>query len=345
MYIPKPPECTTGFNEKVYKNFHKKEFSISSFPSNITSDYDTFTGRPIKNPQNIKNKCRTIATVIPYNQDHAPTLQGSFVYDTQFPAPPICSNNSNVFKNLFGIIYKAEDNNLHTRPISFFEYYNMFNMEYEITCKFSNNPKNIDLLENSIPAKTSAFIYSKVSSILQSITKEHQTYSVETIPDVAPAAITNVLTNSVIHHKLPSDSTWQQAIKNDVECNLILQMLKNPALITNENLQKIHYALRAPLRQSLLYEENDIIFIKDRIPTRNSTISLKLVPQAMKNIVFVAFHSNPMGGHFHLYQTLHRIRLRYYWPKMVPYLKHMIRKCPGCQMANATINKKNVHLY
>ena len=346
IFVPKPPENAKGFNEKIHKPFHKKEFSVSSFPSNTTIDYDTFIGKPIKNPHNIKIKCRAKATIHSCNNaELAPTLQGSFVYDTHFPAPPVCSNNSNIFSKLFGIIYKAEDNNLHTKPISFFEYCNMFIMEYAITSKFSSNTKNIELLENSIPAKTSAFVYNKISNILQSITKEHQNYSVETIPDVAPAAFTNVLTNSVIHHKLPSDSTWQQAIKKDIECNLILQMLKNPALITTENLQKIHHALRAPLRQSLLYEENDIIFIEDRIPSRNTTVSLKLVPESLKNIVFIAFYSNPIGGHLHLYQTLHRIRLRFYWPRMVPYIKHMIYKCPGCQMANATINRKNVHLY
>ena len=195
MFIPKPPENAQGFNENIHKPFHKKEYSVSSFPSNITIDYNTFIGKPIQNPHDIKTKCRAIATIHSFSEtETVSTLQGSFIYDTHFPAPPVCSNNSNIFSKLFGFIYRAEDNNLHTRSISFFEYYNMFNMEYEITSKFSSNTKNIDLLENSAPAKTSAFIYSKVSNTLKSITKEHQHYSVETIPDVAPAAFTNVLT-------------------------------------------------------------------------------------------------------------------------------------------------------
>ena len=63
MFIPKPPENVKGFNEKIHKPFHKKEYSVSSFPSNSSIDYNTFIGRPIKSPHNIKTKCRAIATI------------------------------------------------------------------------------------------------------------------------------------------------------------------------------------------------------------------------------------------------------------------------------------------
>jgi hypothetical protein len=52
--------------------------------------------------------------------------------------------------------------------------------------------------------------------------------------------------------------------------------------------------------------------------------------------VFTAFHSNPNGGHFYSYRTLHRLRLHYYWPKMWSYVKRMCNACPGCALANAT---------
>ena len=117
-------------------------------------------------------------------------------------------------------------------------------------------------------------------------------------------------------------------------------MIRDPSMINQENLNKVNCIYRQPLKQSLFKEENGIILLEETIPSRNCTVSLKVVPKSLRNIIFIAFHSNPMGGHFQLYQTLHRIRLRYHWPKMVQYIKEMINKCPGCHMANASVNKK-----
>jgi len=52
-------------------------------------------------------------------------------------------------------------------------------------------------------------------------------------------------------------------------------------------------------------------------------IHLQLVPAEFCNIIFVAFHSNAIGGCLNAYRTLHRIRLRYYWPGMYSYIKRI----------------------
>jgi hypothetical protein len=48
---------------------------------------------------------------------------------------------------------------------------------------------------------------------------------------------------------------------------------------------------------------------------------LQLVAKEFYNILFVAFHSNPLGGHLNAYRTLHRLRLQFYWPGMYLYIK------------------------
>ena len=201
------------------------------------------------------------------------------------------------------------------------------------------------MLSDAIPSNTSKAILSKMTDLLQSIVDDHIEYNNKSHHDIAPAAHFDVFTNGIIHHKLPDDNTWRQAIKNDKECSRILDMIKNPALVDTNQLKEIHFALRQPLRESWLYEENGIIFIKQRVPFQNVSISLRLVPSILRNIIFIAFHSNPIGGHLSLYQTMHRIRLRFYWPNMVKYIQDMINRCPGCKMANATIHRKNNHLY
>ena len=122
-------------------------------------------------------------------------------------------------------------------------------------------------------------------------------------------------------------------------------MIKNPSLINSDQFKNIHFSLRQPLRESWLYEEDGIIFIKQRVPFKNVSVSLRLVPNILRNIIFIAFHSNPIGGHLSLYQTMHRIRLRFYWPNMAKYIQEIMNRCPGCKMANATIHRKNNYLY
>jgi hypothetical protein len=50
---------------------------------------------------------------------------------------------------------------------------------------------------------------------------------------------------------------------------------------------------------------------------------LQLVPKEFYNILFVAFHLNPLGGHLNAYLTLHRLRLQFYCSGMYSYIKRM----------------------
>jgi hypothetical protein len=61
---------------------------------------------------------------------------------------------------------------------------------------------------------------------------------------------------------------------------------------------------------------------------------LQIVLKALFGIVFVAFHFNPIGGHFNAYCTLHCLCLHYFWPEMYSYIKKMCQACPGCALSN-----------
>jgi hypothetical protein len=63
------------------------------------------------------------------------------------------------------------------------------------------------------------------------------------------------------------------------------------------------------------------------------------------NIVFIAFHTNAIGGHLNTYRTFHRLRLRFYWPGMYSYVKRMCQACPGCALANPTRGKSSELVY
>ncbi len=63
-----------------------------------------------------------------------------------------------------------------------------------------------------------------------------------------------------------------------------------------------------------------MLILKEPIAGCDSYTRLQLVPQALYNTIFVAFHTNAIGGHLNAYKTLHWIRLRYYWPAMWAYV-------------------------
>ncbi len=75
-----------------------------------------------------------------------------------------------------------------------------------------------------------------------------------------------------------------------------------------------------------------------REPIRGSTsyTHLQIVPRGLYDIIYIAFHSNPIGGHLNIYCTLHRLRLCSHWLKMYSFIKRMCNACPSCALSNPT---------
>jgi hypothetical protein len=87
-----------------------------------------------------------------------------------------------------------------------------------------------------------------------------------------------------------------------------------------------------------LIEDGILIYCK-QLAGSESYARLQLVPAQFRNIIFVAFHSNPIIGHFNPYCTFHCICLCFYWPQMYDYVTWMCKSCPGCALSNPTCTK------
>jgi hypothetical protein len=119
----------------------------------------------------------------------------------------------------------------------------------------------------------------------------------------------------------------------------------NPSKMNSSTLNVVNFNYCAPLRQSqIVIEDRLLIYCK---PMRGGSLytCLQLVPLEFYNIIFIAFHSDAMGGHLNAYRTLHHIRLQYYWPGMYSYIKHMCNAFPGCALANPTKSKSSELVY
>ncbi len=91
--------------------------------------------------------------------------------------------------------------------------------------------------------------------------------------------------------------------------------------------------------------EDKLLIYREPISATGSYSRLVIVPHKFFNILFVAFHTNPVGGHLNAYRTLHRLRLRYFWPGMWSYIKRMCTACPGCALPNPIKGKSSELIY
>jgi hypothetical protein len=107
----------------------------------------------------------------------------------------------------------------------------------------------------------------------------------------------------------------------------------------------VNHNYQAALHQSQIVIKDDMLIFREPVCGGSSYTRLQLVPAEFYNIIFVAFHCNAIGGHLNAYRTLHRIRLRYYWPRMYSYIKRMCNACLGCALANPTKSKSSKLVY
>jgi hypothetical protein len=128
----------------------------------------------------------------------------------------------------------------------------------------------------------------------------------------APAASIQSFVNGAIGTRLPSQSRWVAEYNTDAVCTIIRDLVLNPGKICKSTLKDVHYVYRQPLRLSHIVIEEEMLIFREPIRGSTSYTRLQIVPAELRDILFVAFHSNPIGGHLDTACTLHRLRLRYH---------------------------------
>jgi hypothetical protein len=206
-----------------------------------------------------------------------------------------------MFQHLFGIKFHYE-NHSHVRGISPFEFARCFGFNDDLTYRLSQ-PVNKFCLDAAVPGHTSEWIFDQVHAHLTFI-RDSNCKIFRPNQFAAPAATIQAFVNGAIGARLPSYNRWVEAYAADPECCVIRDLIVNPSKICKETLKNVHYSYRHPIRQSLIVIEDDMLIFHE--PIRGSTFytQLQIVPSGLHDIVFIAFHSNPIGGHLNSYQTL-----------------------------------------
>jgi hypothetical protein len=214
--------------------------------------------------------------------------------------------NTNLFCSWFGIEYHV-DNHAHVRAILPFEFTSCFGLTDHLRYHLSQHV-NWYALDAAIPALTSAWIFDHVHEQLVEI---HDS-NTEIFPPhqyAAPAVHVEAFVSSVVATRIPDHARWVQAIASDLELSRIKEIVADPSKLNNKELANINYNYHAALRKWLIVLEDNVLIYREPLAGSGSYTCLQLVPQHFRNILFIAFHTDLVGGHLNPYRTLHRLRL------------------------------------
>ncbi len=217
--------------------------------------------------------------------------------------------NPNIFQHYFGIEFHHEDHS-YIRAISPYKFFRFFGFIGQITYCLSHSTYNY-ALDAEMPAHTSAWLLEQVHL--------HLLYLCDANSEIffpnqftAPAATIQAFVNGMIGVCLPSQECWNQAYSDDAEMGAIRDLVLNPSKINLSTLNAVNFNYCAPLQQSQIVIEDGLLIYHEPMREGSSYTCLQLVPLEFYNIIFIAFHSNAIGGHLNADCTLHHMCLRYY---------------------------------
>ena len=340
---PKEPQALASF---VYPPFNKREHAVSfsRFHQDFPASGCTSSDPPPEATSSHRSRAKCIYN-IHRSGDNPHISAGAGVYDTSGLCPPFGTPNPNIFSANFGIEYD-DGATTFVRPISPYEVSCCFCLNNDLTYALSH-PANFGLLDCGIPSRTSRLFLSAILYRLESIRTENFEVHDPSLAH-APAAITMIpaFTNGAIGSRIPDSTVWIKALHDDPMTNLLLQIVANPGLAEDPaNIKQLHSVYRHPARQGHFCVKDGLLYMKEIFQHDIKYVHLRIVPASLQNIIFVAFHANPIGGHLDSFRTFHRIRQRYFWPGMYQYCKRLIKACPGCSLSNITQSRSSDLVY
>ena len=343
-YLTPTPAVPNGISPKINVEFNNSKYALPYVGEMFTVE---------ELPPDERKRLPVVQYIIRQKEIHQvmPSYDSGFqTYQVDSPAPLPSLNRIGLFGSLFGISYP---NNNYTvinaepkesiRAISLTEYISCYGYDSNYSSYLTGQPNIIHALRRTLPCRTVQHIAAESAhfSLRSSIDRRSIHASNTTGVDLfIPARF-----NGIIADQLPDESAWRTAYENDESCNAILRLISNPGDITNESLIKVHYTYRAAIRNSKIKWERQRLILYEPVAHSTNSIRLTIVPLELRKHVFISFHANPIGGHYSLYYTLHRIRLRFHWPNMYTYIKNNIDDCIACVLRNGRTRASSELLY
>jgi hypothetical protein len=119
----------------------------------------------------------------------------------------------------------------------------------------------------------------------------------------------------------------------------MLQHLQSKSSFSRTDLsQVLHSAYCDYIRQERIAIVDQRLVVLQPVQNNTEQLMLIAVPQSLCRGVFSAYHATPIAGHMGVYKTLHRIRLRFFWPHSQKDVTNWVLQCPHCIAADGTVS-------
>ena len=327
----------------------------NSFQQSLTPAFNKFQHAiiPLEEAFDIHQICHTIHQRQPVVTKYLKVktnpyqVQSGFqIYDIHSPAPSTSLNQLGIFGSLFGIEFQCTDPRTQkdctfVRAISINEYLTTFGYHSQFALAIQKNHNCINMIRQMIPVKTMSSILSSAHIVLTDILKQTlaSRYKSPSNPEETQVSQSSAsILNGIVFNALPNPTEWMRAYTSDPNTRQIIKILNNPQLHKESEIRQLHYLYRQPMRDSMIKLQHDRLYLCERIAHQQSIIKLIIVPSSLQKMIFTTFHANPLGAHYSLYYTHHRIRIRYHWPSMYQQIKTWIKTCAACVLKH-TANK------
>ncbi len=168
------------------------------------------------------------------------------------------------------------------------------------------------------------------------------TPSPATTPTSATSHVARCLTTAA--KPLPSPVTWTNAYANDpatasLSGHLSADLNWSPTIIAG-----LHPAFQQFARDDNLCLHRGRLVIRQSLQSGHSLL-LIIVPSSLRRLIFDVFHGSPIGGHFGVYKTLFRIRMRFFWPRCRQDVVDWIRECAHCILTDKRVRRHSEVLF
>ena len=141
---------------------------------------------------------------------------------------------------------------------------------------------------------------------------------------------------------VPTAQDWKQAYAKDPKTLIIMTKLRSDTTEqrwSKKELSAGDAQFRDHLRTGSLAISNGRLVLYLTLACEGRRLMLIVVPISLRRDIFSAYHAAPTAGHMGPYKTLHRIRLRFFWPKVRADVFDWCQQCAHCIATSNNIRR------
>jgi hypothetical protein len=143
---------------------------------------------------------------------------------------------------------------------------------------------------------------------------------------------------------LPSPATWTNAYANGPATASLFSHLSADLNWSPTIIAGLHPAFQQFARDDNLCLHHGRLVVRQSLQSGHSLL-LIIVPSSLRRLIFDVFHGSPIGGHFGVYKTLFRIRMRFFWPRCCQDVVDWIRECAHCILTDKRVRPHSKVLF